>query len=81
MQAIADVESAFSKLDVSRAQAGFSQRSLELARLKYEAGVITNLDVLDAENDFSQAQLGHLQNRFRYVLSVYELDRATGRGY
>ena len=43
-----------------------------------EAGVITNLDVLDAENDFSKAQLGHLENQFRYVLSVYGLDQATG---
>jgi outer membrane protein len=77
-QALADVEASFSKLDVSRAQVGFAQRSLELARLKYEAGVITNLDVLDAENDFSQAQLSHLQNQFRYVLSLYELDQATG---
>ncbi len=78
LQATADVEASFSKLDVSRAQVRFAQRSLELARLKYEAGVITNLDVLDAENDFSQAQLGHLQNEFRYVLSVYGLDQATG---
>jgi outer membrane protein TolC len=78
MQAMADVEASFSKLDVSRAQVGFAKRSLELARLKYEAGVITNLDVLDAENDFSQAQLGHLQDQFRYVVNLYELDQATG---
>ena len=77
-QAMADVDASFSKLDVSRAQVRFAQRSLELARFKYEAGVITNLDVLDAENDFSQAKLSHLQNQFRYVISVYGLDQATG---
>jgi outer membrane protein len=79
MQATADVGSAYSRLDVSRAQIIFAQRSLELARLKYDAGVITNLDVLDAENDFSEAQLHHLQNQFLYILSLYQLDRVTGK--
>ena len=79
LQAKADVEATFSKLDLSRTQVLFAGQSLELARLRYDAGVITNLDVLDAENDCLQAHLGHLQNQFRYVLSVYELDRVTGK--
>ena len=79
LQAVEDVAASYSKLDISRAQIAFAQRSLELARLKYDAGVVTNLDVLDAENDFSQAQLGHLRNQFQYTQSIYELDKATGR--
>jgi len=79
LQAQTDVEASYAKLDVSRKQVQFSQRSLELAQLKYDAGVITNLDVLDAENDFSQAQLGHLQNQYRYVMSMYALEQATGK--
>ena len=79
LQAMEDVAASFSKLDISRSQITFAQRSLELARLKYDAGVVTNLDVLDAENDFSQAQLGHLRNQYQYTQSIYELDKATGR--
>jgi outer membrane protein len=78
LQAKADVEATYSKLDISRTQVQFANRSLELARLKYDAGVLTNLDVLDAENDFSEAQLGHLQNQYRYVMSRYSLGQATG---
>jgi len=79
LQAASDVEASFSKLDISRAQIAFAKRSLELARLKYDAGVVTNLDVLDAENDFSQAQLGHLRNQFQYTQSLFALDHAVGR--
>lgn len=64
LQAKSDADASFSKLELSRTQVVFAARALELARLKYDAGVITNLDVLDAENDFSKAQLGHLQNQF-----------------
>jgi outer membrane protein TolC len=78
MQAMADVEASYSKIDISRLQIAYARRSLELARLKYDAGVVTNLDVLDAENDFSQAQLGHLRNQYRYTLSIYALDHVTG---
>jgi outer membrane protein TolC len=78
LQAMADVEASFSKLDLSRSQVMVAQRSLELARLKYDAGVVTNLDVLDAENDFSQAQLGHLRNQYQYTQSMYALDHTTG---
>jgi outer membrane protein len=79
ISAKADVGAAFAKLDISKTQVEFAQRSLDLARLKYDAGVITNHDVLDAENDFSQAKLGDLQNRFKYVMSLYTLDQATGK--
>jgi outer membrane protein len=79
LSAKADVDAAFAKLDISTTQVTFAQQTLALARLKYAAGVITNHDVLDAENDFSQAQLGDLQNRFKYVMSLYALDQATGK--
>jgi outer membrane protein len=79
LQATTDVKAAFSKLEISRSQVAFAQRSLELARLKYDAGVVTNLDVLDAENDFSQAKLGHLRNQYQYTQSIYMLDKAIGR--
>jgi outer membrane protein TolC len=79
LQAVEDVEASFSKLDISRAQIRLAQRSLELARLKYDAGVVTNLDVLDAENDFSQAKLGYLRNQYQYTQSLYALDKAIGR--
>ncbi len=78
IQAEADVEASYSKLDISRSQLNFAQRSLELARIKYDAGVITNVDVLDAENELSQAKLGHLQNQYRYFMSKHSLDQATG---
>ena len=78
LQAAEDVAASYSKLDISRNQVLLAGRSLELARLKYDAGVVTNLDVLDAENDFSQAKLGHLRNQYQYAQSIYALGHAIG---
>jgi len=78
LQAKADMDAAFARLDVSSAQVKFAQRTLILAHLKFEAGVITNNDVLDAENDFSHARLDDVQNAYRFTESLNALDLATG---
>jgi outer membrane protein len=78
LQAKSDIEAAFAKLGITEAQVHLAEQSLAQARLKYDAGVITNQDVLDAENDYVQAQFGYLQSRYRCFVSQYELDQATG---
>ena len=77
-QAKADVEAALARLTISSDQVKFAQKTLDLARLKYEAGVITNNDVLDAENDFSRARLDDVQNAYRFTESLNALDQVGG---
>jgi outer membrane protein len=78
VQARIDVAAAHSKIDVSALKVSFAEKALTLAKLKFETGVITNNDVLDAENDFEQAKLGLLQNHYGYVVSRSMLDQTTG---
>ena len=78
-QAKFDVEAAFDKLVLTETQVRLAQEALSMAHLKYEAGVITNLDVLDAEKDFAQAKLSYVAGQYQCLLSCLALDQAVGR--
>ena len=78
LQAKSDVETSYAKLDLSAVQVQLSERALAMAHIRYEAGVITNIDVLDAERDCAVAKLGYVSGQYQYLLNCYALDRATG---
>jgi outer membrane protein TolC len=46
--------------------------------LRYDAGTVSNLDLLDAETDLSQAKLNHLQALYDGVMSNLQRRRALG---
>ena len=73
-----DADAAFSKLSLTESQVRLAKEALSLAHLKYDAGVITNLDVLDAEKDYAQAKLSYVVGQYQCLLDLYRLDQATG---
>jgi outer membrane protein len=77
-QVTADVQAAIAKVKISEVQLQQAQEAVVIARTRYETGSITNLDLLDAETAESTAKLTILQALYRFVLSKYELERATG---
>ncbi len=77
-QAIAEVRSAQKKMEISRVQLQQAHDAAAIARTRYETGSVTNLDLLDAETSESAARLALNQAQYRYVLSTFELSRATG---
>ncbi len=77
-QVAADVRAAQEKLQIAELQVQQAVAAVSLARSKYETGSMTNLDLLDSETAESAAKLGQLQALYRYVISRYELQRATG---
>jgi outer membrane protein TolC len=78
LKAIADVKSAHQNFIAAKTNVGLAGESRRIANLQYEAGVIPNLDLLDAEDKFIQAKFAQLQSEFRYALSRYALMRVTG---
>lgn len=78
LQAVADVNTSFAKLDNSILQVKVNKESLRLAEAKLQAGTITNDELLDTQRDYTLSQLMNLQERARYTLSRYALDQATG---
>lgn len=77
-EALEGVRSASAKVGTSNAQVQQAANAVRNARVQYEAGAATNLDLLDAETSLAQAQLAQLSAVYQYTLSRYSLDRATG---
>jgi outer membrane protein len=77
-QALEGVRSARDKVETSNVRVQQATDAVEKARVQYEAGAVTNLDLLDAETSLAQAQLAQLSAVYQYTLSRYSLDRATG---
>ncbi|SYZ72573.1 putative Outer membrane efflux protein [Candidatus Zixiibacteriota bacterium] len=78
-QALAAVNSSREKIQNAELQVRQAQDALTLARARYEAGVITNLDLLDTQTTLSQAKLVHLRAVYNYTVSRNALDRASGK--
>jgi outer membrane protein len=77
-QALADFEAAREKVKTSEVQVEYAEAAVSIARSRYEIGVITNLDLLDAQTSVAYAKLAHLKALYGAVSSLYRLDRATG---
>jgi outer membrane protein len=78
LQAAADVKAAAQKLDSVEINVVRAKKALEYARSRYEAGTVTNLDLLDTEDAYAQAELVRLQALYQFVLSKLTLQRAAG---
>jgi outer membrane protein TolC len=78
LQAAADVKAAAQKLESVEINVVRAKKALEYARSRYEAGTVTNLDLLDTEDAYAQAELFRLQALYQFVLSKLTLQRAVG---
>ncbi len=77
-KSISDVRSSVDRLRTTEITVEQAKSAVEQARVRYQAGTITNLDLLDAETSLSQAELMEIQALYQFVVSRYELDQAVG---
>ncbi len=77
-QAVASVQASEDKIRAAQMQVQQAEAALALANTRYEAGVITNLDVLDAQTSLSEARLMELSARYDLTRNRYALRRAVG---
>jgi outer membrane protein len=78
LQALADVRASLDKIQTSELQVRQARQAIDMASVRYESGVVTNLDLIDAQTALAQAELFHLQALYHYVLSRYSLDKSIG---
>ncbi len=78
-QAIAEVNSSRDKIDNAELQLKQAQQALAIAQSRYQAGVATNLDLLDAETSLTKARLVRWTALYDYTMSLVALDKATGK--
>ena len=55
-----------------------AKEALNLANIRYKAGVITNLEMLTAQTDLQNAELGQIQLQFQVLLSTLTINQIGG---
>ncbi len=76
--AYSDLQSNKEKLNTTRIQVKQAEDAVTRAEAQYRDGVITNLDLIDAETALAGARLLYLQVIYKNVLNQYQLDKAVG---
>jgi outer membrane protein len=67
------------KVSQSELQHQQAQKAYSLAQTSFKSGIITNLDLLDANTSVSESSLMLLKAKIDYVTSVYKLKAALGQ--
>lgn len=78
-QSLLDVQTSLSKIATTEVQIRQAEQAVAMAVTRYEAGVITNVELLDAQTALLQTRLIRLRALYEYTVGLANLDRATGR--
>jgi outer membrane protein len=77
-QAFTDLKASRSKIKTSELQVRQAKDAVSRAEVRYRDGVITNLDLLDAETSLAEAKLLRLRVSYENVVNTYSLMQAVG---
>lgn len=78
VEAESNVNASAKKVVQSELQLKQATAAYALARVKFEAGVITNLELIDGSTTVSESRLQLLKAKIDYTGSLYKLKSATG---
>ena len=78
-EAYLDLEAAAGQVEVARKNLELAQETLEMTRARMEAGVINTLEVVQAQQTVSSAQLDLIDSVFAHNLAKLSLARGLGR--
>ena len=66
-------------IDVQRETVEQAQESVRIANLRYENGMITSVELTDAQLALSQAEVNRLQSLHDYAIGLARLEKAIGQ--
>jgi outer membrane protein len=78
-KAISDLTSLGMQLENISIQIEQATKSVSRSEIQYRDGTLSNLDLLDAQTNLSEAKLSELQIIFRNILAYHNLQRAAGK--
>ena len=78
LQAKSDLEATNGKLKNYETQIDQAKEALNLANIRYRSGVITNLELLTAQTNLQDAELGKIQLEFMVLQSTLALNQIGG---
>ena len=77
-KSLSDVRADFEKMSSTELHVKLAQEALSQAKIRYESGIITNLDLINAETALAQARLFNIQALHDYVISGKALKKSIG---
>jgi outer membrane protein TolC len=77
-QAVSDYRASIERMKATEFNVQLASEAVSQAKVRYENGVITNLDMLNAETSLAEAKLMNLQAIYRYIISKENLKKAAG---
>lgn len=77
-RSLSQVQTSRERLDAQTRQVGALARYAKLARLRYDGGYTSYIDVLDAERSLFTVQLSHAQSQADTVIAVINLYKSLG---
>ena len=75
----ASLQASLKKIQLSDLQVSQAEQALELANVSYTSGVITNLDLLDAETAAAESKLNLLKARTDFAINLVRLNLSVGK--
>lgn len=77
--AASDAQSAYQALAVVRVGLAAAEEAFRIQNDRFNEGVATTTDLLDAQTEVTQARLGYASARYSYFRALASLARATGQ--
>jgi outer membrane protein TolC len=78
LQAAQDVKAARQQVDISVGALDQARQMVEVAKIQYDIGIISNLEYLDAQTALETANVSNRSAIYKEVLSEYALRQAAG---
>jgi outer membrane protein len=78
-QTLSDLKTLEEKVGIEKSKIALAERALAIADERYQRGLISTTDLVDAQDSLDSARLNDLQLRYSYVLGRYSLLKAAGR--
>ncbi|WP_455382477.1 TolC family protein [Salinispira pacifica] len=78
-EAVEDIDASRKQAEASLVQLNHAQEMVNVAKVRYDVGVITNVEYLDAQTSLAQAKLAHLRDVYHQMMSQYTLKQALGQ--
>jgi outer membrane protein TolC len=78
VEAEANVSASVKKVDQGELQLRQAAQAYDLAKVRFDSGVITNLELLDGSTAVSESRLMLLKSKIDYTVNLYKLKLAVG---
>lgn len=77
-QAYLNIQAAAQSVEATKAAVDQAEESFKIARVRYQAGVGTNTDVLDAQYKLNTTKNNHIEALYNYNVGIAQLEQAMG---